>query len=1227
MKSLRHNLPFLLWSVLSALPAGAYTPPVDTTGPLTVRIEGPELVTQVQTPTAIRVVLQSNAGAILQGTVRLQLADRWRAEPAGPVAFSVGATASVMKHFQITAGPGTYSAHYPVHAYVTFTENGKTFQAHPILIFQTKLPDQPQPVEPISWKPLSMPNPGQLALWSVPVRRSIVRVFNQPPLVIPVGWQGSEPRSGASLQVGPQTAAGQTRDSISMHPPWMDGRVGTELVEFPVILPKASPLALQFANAMQPTGHSDGVTFRVRVLPFGAAPGELGEVAFQRHTVEKAWQPGRAELARWAGQTVRLQLESHPGPKNDTGWDQSYWAEPTLVAGVIPAASPFPPANQAGSKVLGKVRCGGVQYEVRAWPGRRGLWDTAVGFVGGGSSLFFRGFQARVFQSRLDDLRSPYVLFEAKQEKSPSGLCMRHRFQGPQGSFDVLGRLWVEQEMLHARFALEDAPAPRPWQAARLEDVAAGPWSSEALEVYAGHGNVIRKPGAFSLGFDGHRLATSFVGFQFSGGPAIVQAVDVPPEGLDVRPAERHYSLRAPHDPTLTFVPGPTVWEAVKLWHAGNGLKAAGGVRRAAGRFVFDLWGGRYAESADRLRQAFRYGLTDAMVIFHDWQRWGYDYRLPNIYPPSPQMGTLDEMQGLMRTCRAADVPVALHDNYIDFYPDADGFSYQRQITFHSPGHPVQAWLNESRQAQSYRFRADAIEPFLKANLKLVKAGLGPTAYFIDVWSSASPYDYWTADGRFFSRVYTRDTWGRLFGWIRDYLGGDAPQISESGHDQLVGWLDGGQTNHLRVGKAAKGDLGWCVWDIPCQDAERIPWHGAGHHDRFVLHGAGYPGRYEAGLDPRVHGIYSDDYMATEVLDGHPAMASQAFSRDVVRKYWLLGGLGRALALHTIDGVEFAGGDLHRQHVRWSGGGETWVNRAAGDWSVGEACLPEYGFLARASTPHGPVETAIRRRQGLIVEESRWPDGLYVNGRQPVDGPRPIRLSMDRLHLVSGRQFEMAMTWQAESPIPAGWYPFLHFVDEAGEIIFQPSHVPGRFDQERRGTFSVTARGHVPTDCRPGQSLELRYGIYNQQSGDRLPLAGSNDGDNRIRLGSIRLEGQADKLSGLAWTAHKPEPDPLLKRLNVEGRLIDFGPLVTAGGCRITREGSGLLVTPLPQSGGPKFTARIRWSALPWNLPEPTQMQAVTLDGKRPAPQPVRRDGQFLLVEAGPEVFSVFVWR
>ena len=71
----------------------------------------------------------------------------------------------------------------------------------------------------------------------------------------------------------------------------------------------------------------------------------------------------------------------------------------------------------------------------------------------------------------------------------------------------------------------------------------------------------------------------------------------------------------------------------------------------------------------------------------------GYDYRLPDIYPPNPMMGTLADFVELVQACKTNGVLFAPHDNYIDFYPDAEDFSYNT-ITFNPIGQPVRAYVS-----------------------------------------------------------------------------------------------------------------------------------------------------------------------------------------------------------------------------------------------------------------------------------------------------------------------------------------------------------------------------------------------------------------------------------------------------------------------------------------------------------------------------------------------------
>ncbi len=683
----------LVLAAALAISAAAYEPPTDTAGPLTVRILEPSIgsygaggMMELRRPglaMPIEVTLENSGVAEVKGTLRLAVIDGWRVEPAA-APFAVAPRGRGRLRFTVTAGTDSFNAHYPIHAFAEFDFEGRRMVAHPILIMEAKFPNPPRALLPLEWKPVAAPAAGVMGLCRLPLHRESASISTAE---IPVGATGREVfEQNAPVAFGPRTITMR----LGPRAPALSERVDSAVVEYPIALPKTSPIRLRF-------GTGAAGTFRVRVLPFSAPASQSPEVVFERTGGGDA----DVDLTRFAGREIRLQLEC-------AGASETAWSEPALITGAPPQPQPFPPPPDAASRALGSAG----DYEVRVWPGRRGILDAAVAFSGKQARLLFHGFRVRVLEDSLEDWRATSELVEAREESAAGRYRVRHRFRSWAGPFDVLGELWTERGALRARFWLENAPPARPWLAVYLEEVKAGEWSDRAARIYAGPGNVIQDPQPFQLGFDGHRLATSFVGLDFANGVSLVQAVDSPPDRLEVDPGTRVYTLSTPHPQTLTFIPAASVWEGVKAWRGMNERRASAGVAKLAGRFVFDLWGssGNYAGSAKALARAFRYGLTDTVVVWHSWQRWGYDYRLPDIYPPNPRGGTLEDFKQLARVCRDNGVLFAPHDNYIDYYPDSEGFSYDN-IVFNRDGSPRRAWFNRGREAQSYRARGDRVRP------------------------------------------------------------------------------------------------------------------------------------------------------------------------------------------------------------------------------------------------------------------------------------------------------------------------------------------------------------------------------------------------------------------------------------------------------------------------------------------------------------------------------------
>lgn len=1166
---MRLTLPVLLTFFL-LLPgtASAFNGHRAKQGPLTLDIGDIDLIEICDHPYDVRVSVTHSGNAPLDVQLRVAgLIDPWYAQGRQTQVIRLSPGESRELLFRVAVARGAYSALYPVHLVADFDYEGRANTARAVRIMETRLPAMASDTR--TSRIIHVPTQGAVDLTQVNAQRVIWQVFGRDRQYQPVGWIGSADPSRASFAIRLVTRD-TTRRSLDMHPAWSGG-AGTIFAEYQVQLPSEKPICLSFANAIRDhraeEPASDGVSFRVWIND---------QKVYERFTDSKIWVQGHVDLSQYAGQNITLMLESHPGPDQDTTCDSSYWARPVITAGTRPA--PASPSDKHEQRTLALSCLGSAEsartrayvfhldsgLKVSVVPGASGLLDGVFAFGQQDTCVLFDGLKIAVEEHPLGTSDSLAVVRAVQTELLPrvNGVRVIHRVTQGKEAYDLTVDLIPDQSGLRARVT-----CPK-----HITDMAPGPFNQQAERVYWGHGYVVQNPKAFSVNYGGHSLSTSHVGMDFIQGLSLLCASDNPPDSFQVVPQQGLYALHTHMNATLTFVPSMQgAFDCATLYHRLYDKTASPGFANKAGRFVFDIWGGRYADNAHTMQKMIDYGLTDSLMTLHVWQRWGYDYRLPDIYPPDPKLGSLEDMNRMGEVCNPHKIPWGLHDNYIDFYPDANGYSYDH-ICFTQFGEPIKAWINTGRDAQSYRWRPDRILPFVKRNLKLIKTHIKPTHYFIDVFSSIDMFDFYDREGQFHSFLETRQHWGDTFRWIQDELGG-AVTTSEAGDDQLTGWLDGADCQHLVLSDVPKE----FNTTLQCEDWERTPWFDAVLHDRFSLHGVGYSSRYEGGRGRLLHGIESDDYISDEILLGHALMIDrQGFGRGAVRKYWLAQDFIRSIATDRIVSVEFADNNIHRQIVTWQSGAKVYVNRSTPSWSVQGKMLPEYGYYAI----HGSIQSSIEEIDDVIVERSSTRDSFYVNGRGlPVTDRLEIEPRVEAIEYLGDNRLRMPIQWTCQESTAHPASVFVHFTSEKAarqdRIVFQADHTPAQLTSSWTGTL-VTNAGRViqiPQGRGSGQ-YDVLVGLWEAATGNRLALVGHNTPGRSILVGTLHVTEEDKRIVSVRFVP-LPVKTTGNVRWNPTRQVVDFGVSQTAGAFRCVRKADHLIVTPLPDMASAKITLAI----------------------------------------------------
>ncbi|MGN0853780.1 MAG: hypothetical protein ACI4Q3_10460 [Kiritimatiellia bacterium] len=1148
----------------------AYLPPVEERAGLKVSIESfpqktertgrdpfgwPLGVTTVDAgaPRPFPVVVENVSGRPVAGRLEVWMNDDWEvAGPQGEMTLAPGEKKTLS--YVGTAKPSALDALYPVHARFTPQGVDAAEAPHPIAVFMFRNPRAPRPVQPTRPPRLGK---GVFRLEAGFARASFVEVNGR---VVPLPASGDAAEWGGGMFARTLDAGGVQKKGYGSHPPYRKG-AGFLWSDFPLELPAVAPIRFSCANFLVSPGSerpSDGVEYKVFVLEEGQKP---REICAQTVSEILTWKGMAGDLSAYAGRKITLRLWTGPGPKMDTCCDGGGWGDVRLAIGPQPepptgaewaarerqALAAARDALAAGTDAAAnryRLEAAGRRYGAGVAMGRRGLIDGVLAFTDGERSIAYRGFTTRI-ETDGAELLDPVA--EIREEK---------------------GTLRVKWSLPGVTPGANGFP--------RIGDLAIGPSSERPVRVYAGFGNVIEGPKAFTMHANGFALSTRHVGADYANGLSVVQAVDVPQDSLVCDGEKNLFALHAHHAAQFTFVPSADgVFEAARRFRGVSGYRKSPGRDRLGGRMCLDQWGGDYAAAAAGLRLAGKYGLNDSIFVKHDWQAWGYDYRLPEIYPPRGDAAAFGDMR---RACRESGILFLPHDNYTDIYPDAENYSYDL-VVFNLDGTPQKAWFNPGRFAQSYRWAPHAFRPWCLRNARLLKAGYDPDGVFIDVLTAHGPFDYLDRAGVFHSKMETSRCWGDAYTAYREGYGQmDAVCVSEAGQDHLVGTLDAGQSDHFGAAKIlGRGKFA---------DAERTPWHDIVTHNHFVLFAGGLGGRYQEenwhkGGDSALHGYGSDDYLCNTVIGGRNPMSDGPFSRTAVKTYWMQHDVCAALGEAEFLDLRYEG-NIHRQHAFFSRGGEVWINRATNEtWTLPNGIvLPSYGHYAR--TPG--AESGVVLRNGIRCGYAICGETAFYDARKSARNDVPAaETSAARAEVLARNRVRVATSWKTCRPSPA-FRPFVHVCDPTREcegIVFQAPLALTPAMAAEVGDYSIPMDIAVP-DATASGTYEVRYGAWNPKTGDRLRIAGPFvDGGSRVLAGRLVVTAVAGRVESVAWKPagaddSRAARDRLLG-VNRAGAKVDFGGVKTDGSFRLRRAPDAITVTPLP--GSDAFTADIRLPA------------------------------------------------
>ena len=216
-----------------------------------------------------------------------------------------------------------------------------------------------------------------------------------------------------------------------------------------------------------------------------------------------------------------------------------------------------------------------------------------------------------------------------------------------------------------------------------------------------------------------------------------------------------------------------------------------------------------------------------------------------------------------------------------------------------------------------------------------------------------------------------------------------------------------------------------------------------------------------------------------------------------------------------------------------------------------------------------------------VVEFSQDGDSFYLNGRgSEVKKVYAVTPSLGRTEILPDGKFRVEIDWRVDEPIPEGLRTFIHLY----EAYLGYGHHPNGWVAGGDSPKIPTERWFSEKDAEEGEVVKTdfdqvlavpegilagRYlvmvGLYDPESGKRLPMMGDDAGETRYAIGELIVKRSDGKTEIEINPLPPDEERNLFFRLRANSTPASFHGVSTLGGVVVTPEGDGTWsLLPIP---------------------------------------------------------------